>query len=212
MKSQDLDSIRTEIAASIAVKQHVLADDALLQQVSALAQACVAALKAGGKSFLRAMAVVLRTRSICLQNLPRGLCSIALLWLRSLWEPTTPPSVPSETIMVMSRFFQGSCRALRSPLTCLYLYRPVEIVPMYWLRSKSRMSCDSAPLPGRARPGGNCTRCANASVFHRGKLHVFRSATFSLGIYCAVLWKISISRRSMQSDAGYCTDPRTRWI
>ena len=49
MKLQYLDSIRTEIAASIAVKQLVLADDALLQQVSALAQACVAALKAGGK-------------------------------------------------------------------------------------------------------------------------------------------------------------------
>jgi len=49
MKLQYLDSIRAEIAASIAVKQLVLADDALLQQVSALAQACVAALKAGGK-------------------------------------------------------------------------------------------------------------------------------------------------------------------
>ena len=49
MKLQDLESIRTEIAASIAVKQLVLADDALLQQISALAQACVAALKAGGK-------------------------------------------------------------------------------------------------------------------------------------------------------------------
>jgi D-sedoheptulose 7-phosphate isomerase len=49
MKLQDLESIRTEIAASIAVKQLVLADDTLLQQISALAQACVAALKAGGK-------------------------------------------------------------------------------------------------------------------------------------------------------------------
>ena len=49
MKLQDVDSIRAEIVASIAVKQLVLADDALLQQVSALAQACVAALKAGGK-------------------------------------------------------------------------------------------------------------------------------------------------------------------
>ena len=49
MKLQDLGSIRKEIAASIAVKQLVLADDALLQQVLALAQACVMALKAGGK-------------------------------------------------------------------------------------------------------------------------------------------------------------------
>lgn len=49
MKLQDIDSIRAEIAASIAIKQHVLADDALLQQISALAQACLAALKAGGK-------------------------------------------------------------------------------------------------------------------------------------------------------------------
>jgi D-sedoheptulose 7-phosphate isomerase len=48
MKLQDLDSLRTEIAASIAVKQLVLADDALLQQVSELALACVAALRAGG--------------------------------------------------------------------------------------------------------------------------------------------------------------------
>lgn len=49
MTLQVLDSISAEIAASIAVKQLVLADDALLQQVSVLAQACVAALKAGGK-------------------------------------------------------------------------------------------------------------------------------------------------------------------
>jgi len=49
MTLKDLDSIRAEITASIAVKQLVLADDALLQQVSALAQVCVAALKAGGK-------------------------------------------------------------------------------------------------------------------------------------------------------------------
>jgi len=49
MTLKDLDSIRAEILASVAVKQLVLADDALLQQVSALAQACVAALKAGGK-------------------------------------------------------------------------------------------------------------------------------------------------------------------
>jgi D-sedoheptulose 7-phosphate isomerase len=49
MNLQSLDNIRAEIAASIAVKQLVLADDALLQQVSTLAQACVAALKAGGK-------------------------------------------------------------------------------------------------------------------------------------------------------------------
>jgi D-sedoheptulose 7-phosphate isomerase len=46
---QDIGSIRAEVSASIAVKQLVLADDALLQQVSALVQACVAALKAGGK-------------------------------------------------------------------------------------------------------------------------------------------------------------------
>lgn len=49
MTAQDLDSMRAEIAASIAVKQLVLEDDALLQQVSSLAQACVAALKGGGK-------------------------------------------------------------------------------------------------------------------------------------------------------------------
>jgi len=49
MTAQDLDSLRAEIAASIAVKQLVLADDALLQQVSELAHACVAALRAGGK-------------------------------------------------------------------------------------------------------------------------------------------------------------------
>lgn len=49
MKLLDLDSIRSEIAASIAVKQLVLANDALLQQVSVLAGTCVAALKAGGK-------------------------------------------------------------------------------------------------------------------------------------------------------------------
>ena len=44
-----LDAIRAEIRASIAVKQIVLADDALLEQVARLAEACLAALSVGGK-------------------------------------------------------------------------------------------------------------------------------------------------------------------
>jgi D-sedoheptulose 7-phosphate isomerase len=42
-------TIRAEIHASMAVKQLVLKDETLLQQVSALATNCVAALQAGGK-------------------------------------------------------------------------------------------------------------------------------------------------------------------
>jgi len=44
-----LEVIRAEIQASIAAKQRVLADDALLLQLSSLAYVCVAALRAGGK-------------------------------------------------------------------------------------------------------------------------------------------------------------------
>lgn len=44
-----LDLIRADIQASIAVKQIVLADDALLEQVARLAEACLAALSGGGK-------------------------------------------------------------------------------------------------------------------------------------------------------------------
>ena len=54
MKS--LDVIRYEIRASIALKQFLLADDDLPQQVSALAHACVMALKVFlGELFLQAM-------------------------------------------------------------------------------------------------------------------------------------------------------------
>lgn len=42
-------TIHAEVAASIAVKQALLQDDALLTQVEALARQCVAALRAGGK-------------------------------------------------------------------------------------------------------------------------------------------------------------------
>jgi D-sedoheptulose 7-phosphate isomerase len=45
----DVDWIREEISASISVKQQVLADEFLLKQVVALADSCVAALRAGGK-------------------------------------------------------------------------------------------------------------------------------------------------------------------
>jgi D-sedoheptulose 7-phosphate isomerase len=44
-----LQPIRAEIAASIAVKQALLQDEALLTQVEALVRQCVAALRAGGK-------------------------------------------------------------------------------------------------------------------------------------------------------------------
>lgn len=44
-----LEQIKTQIEASIAVKQALLADGALLQQIEKLAQACLASLKAGGK-------------------------------------------------------------------------------------------------------------------------------------------------------------------
>ena len=45
----DLDLIRQEVAASISIKQEVLQDDVLLNQVLALAEHCVASLRAGGK-------------------------------------------------------------------------------------------------------------------------------------------------------------------
>jgi D-sedoheptulose 7-phosphate isomerase len=44
-----LPTIRAEVAASIAVKQALLQDEALLTQVEALARQCVAVLRAGGK-------------------------------------------------------------------------------------------------------------------------------------------------------------------
>ncbi|MEK7992916.1 MAG: SIS domain-containing protein [Planctomycetota bacterium] len=44
-----LDAIRADIQASIAVKQIVLADDSVLEQVARLAEACLAALSGGGK-------------------------------------------------------------------------------------------------------------------------------------------------------------------
>lgn len=44
-----LDAIRTEIEASLAVKQAVLRDETLLAQVLALAERCAACLKGGGK-------------------------------------------------------------------------------------------------------------------------------------------------------------------
>jgi D-sedoheptulose 7-phosphate isomerase len=47
--ASNMETIRAEIQASMAVKQLVLTDEALLQQVSALATNCVAALQAGGK-------------------------------------------------------------------------------------------------------------------------------------------------------------------
>lgn len=43
------EQIRAQVEASIAVKQALLADDALLSQIDKLARACLAALKAGGK-------------------------------------------------------------------------------------------------------------------------------------------------------------------
>lgn len=49
MKHQYLDSIREVISDSLSVKQRLLADDALLEQVAELAQTCVTTLKAGGK-------------------------------------------------------------------------------------------------------------------------------------------------------------------
>lgn len=49
VKTPMLDVIGSEIQASIAVKQAVLADSALLQQVAQLAHACLTALRAGGK-------------------------------------------------------------------------------------------------------------------------------------------------------------------
>jgi D-sedoheptulose 7-phosphate isomerase len=49
VKTPMLDVIRAEIQASIAVKQAVLADSALLPQVAQLAHACLTALRAGGK-------------------------------------------------------------------------------------------------------------------------------------------------------------------
>lgn len=44
-----LDVIRAEIHASVAIKQAVLADEALLRQVAQLADACLSALRGGGK-------------------------------------------------------------------------------------------------------------------------------------------------------------------
>lgn len=44
-----LSTIRSEVTASIAVKQALLQDEVLLTQVEALARQCVAALRAGGK-------------------------------------------------------------------------------------------------------------------------------------------------------------------
>jgi D-sedoheptulose 7-phosphate isomerase len=44
-----LDLVRSEIQASISLKQSVLADESLLQQVIQLAEVCVQAIKAGGK-------------------------------------------------------------------------------------------------------------------------------------------------------------------
>lgn len=44
-----MEQIKAQIEASIAVKQVVLADDALLNQIEKLAQTCLASLKAGGK-------------------------------------------------------------------------------------------------------------------------------------------------------------------
>lgn len=44
-----LDVIRAEIHASIAVKQAVLADEVLLRQIAQLADACLTALRGGGK-------------------------------------------------------------------------------------------------------------------------------------------------------------------
>lgn len=48
-RSPTLDIIRADIQASIAVKQVLLADDALHEQLAQLAEACLAALRAGGK-------------------------------------------------------------------------------------------------------------------------------------------------------------------
>jgi D-sedoheptulose 7-phosphate isomerase len=47
--SPTLDIIRADVQASIAVKQILLADDALLERLAQLAEACLAALRAGGK-------------------------------------------------------------------------------------------------------------------------------------------------------------------
>lgn len=44
-----LSTIRAEVAASIAVKKVLMQDDALLTQIEALANQCVAALRTGGK-------------------------------------------------------------------------------------------------------------------------------------------------------------------
>ncbi len=44
-----LDVIRAEIHASIAVKQAVLADEALLSKIGELASLCLASLRVGGK-------------------------------------------------------------------------------------------------------------------------------------------------------------------
>lgn len=45
----DVDKVKEEIAASISVKQQVLTDEALLKQVVALADSCIASLRTGGK-------------------------------------------------------------------------------------------------------------------------------------------------------------------
>jgi D-sedoheptulose 7-phosphate isomerase len=44
-----LDSIRSQIGASISTKQALLRDDALLRQLAQLAEACLTSLRAGGK-------------------------------------------------------------------------------------------------------------------------------------------------------------------
>ncbi len=48
-RSPALEIIRADIQASMAVKQVLLSDDALLEQLAQLAEACLAALRAGGK-------------------------------------------------------------------------------------------------------------------------------------------------------------------